>query len=280
VRTRRALEDAEAVRTHAETTHRAKSWGKDRRVVARIEATRLITEELGITLEKVTAEHFGKAAKVRVSKETCTIIKGAGSKKAITDRCNQIRKQIENTKSDYDREKLEERLAKLSSGIGVIKVGGKTEAEMKSYKDLVEDALNATRAAIAEGVVPGGGVCLLHAAQAVAEARAGSRFRGDEKFGATIIEKALQEPIRRISENAGHDGSVVAETVREKSRTTAFDALSGTYVDAFKAGIIDPAKVVRCALQNAASIAGLLLTTDSMVTDLKDEQENVAGSLA
>ena len=235
-----------------------------------------ITEEIGIPLEKVTAEHFGKAAKVRVSKDACTIIKGGGSKRAIDQRCKQIRLQIEGTKSDYDREKLEERLAKLSSGIGIIKVGGKTEVEMKSYKDLVEDALNATRAAIQEGIVPGGGVCLLHAAQAVSEAR----YKGDEKFGALIVQKALEEPIRRIAENAGFDGSVVAETVREKSRTTAFDALTGTYVDSFRSGIIDPAKVVRSALQNAASIAGLLLTTDSMVTDLKDEQENVEGSLA
>ncbi len=235
-----------------------------------------VTEEIGIPLEKVTAEHLGRAGRVRVAKDSCTIIKGQGKKKDIEERCKQIQIQIENTKSDYDKEKLEERLAKLSSGVGVIKVGGKTEAEMKSYKDLVEDALNATRAAIQEGVVPGGGVCLLHAVEAVKAAR----YKGDERFGALIIEKALEEPARWIAENAGNDGSVVVETIREKGRTIAFDALSGTYVDAFKAGIIDPAKVVRTALQNAASIAGLLLTTDSMVTELKNEDARIQGSVA
>jgi len=235
-----------------------------------------ITEELGIPLEKVEAKHFGSAGRVRVTKDSCTIVRGAGSKKTIDERCSQIRAQIEKTKSDYDREKLEERLAKLSGGVALVKAGGKTEAEMKAYKDLLEDALNATRAAIEEGVVPGGGVALLRAASAVAE----GRYKGDERFGAQIVEKALEMPARQIAANAGEDGSVVVETLRERGKTICYDALSGEYVDAFKSGIIDPAKVVRSALQNAASIAALLLTTNSMVTELKKEAEAVAGSIA
>ncbi len=235
-----------------------------------------ITDEVGVPLEKVTAEHFGSAGRVRVTKDATTIVKGGGSKKAIDERCKQIRVQIEKTTSSYDKEKLEERLAKLSGGVAVIQVGGKTEAEMKAMKDLVEDALNATRAAIQEGIVPGGGVALLRAAEAVNE----GRFRGDEAFGASIVARALEMPARQIAANAGEDGSVVVATIREKGKSIGFNALTGEYVDMYKAGIIDPAKVVRCALQNAASIAGLLLTTDSMVTDLKDEADAVEGSLA
>ncbi len=234
-----------------------------------------ITDDLGISLENVTEEHFGSAARVVVSKDSTTIIQGGGKKKAVTDRAKQIRVQIEKTNSDYDREKLEERLAKLTGGVAVIKVGGETEAEMKEKKDRVEDALNATRAAIQEGIVPGGGSALLRAAQAVAE----GRYKGDEKFGALIIERALQAPIRQIAENAGVDGSVVAETVREKGKTFGYNALTGDYEDMFKAGVIDPAKVVRSALQNAASISGLLLTTDSMITDIKDD-EAIEGTVA
>jgi len=232
-----------------------------------------ITEEIGIPLDQVGVEHLGRAKHVRVTKDNTTIIKGAGGKKAINERCEQIRVQIENTKSDYDREKLEERLAKLSGGVALIKVGGKTEVEMKASKDLVEDALNSTRAAIQEGVVPGGGVTLLRAAAAVSEAR----FKGDERFGALIIEKALEAPLRQIAENTGVDGSVVAESIREKGKSFGFNALTGEYEDMFKAGIIDPAKVVRTALQNAASIAGLLLTTDSMITEIKDETPVTGG---
>lgn len=234
-----------------------------------------VTDELGISLENVTAEHFGSAARVVVSKDATTIIQGAGKKKAVEERAAQIRVQMEKTSSDYDREKLEERLAKLTGGVAVIKVGGKTEAEMKEKKDRVEDALNATRAAIQEGIVPGGGVALMRAADAVAE----GRYKGDEKFGALIVQRALEAPLRQIAENAGVDGSVVAETVREKAKAFGYNALTGTYEDMFKAGVIDPAKVVRSALQNAASISGLLLTTDSMITDIKDE-ETVAGSIA
>ena len=235
-----------------------------------------ITDELGIPLESVTAEHFGTADRVRVTKDNTVIVGGGGKAKDLKARIAQIRTQIENTTSDYDREKLEERLAKLTGGVAVIHVGGKTEAEMKARKDLIEDALNATRAAIQEGIVPGGGVALLRATAAVAEAR----FRGDEKFGAMIIEGALERPIRQIAENAGEDGSVVAEMIREKSKATGFNALTGTYEDMFKAGVIDPAKVVRSALQNAASVAGLLLTTDTMVTELKDEEDAIEGSVA
>jgi chaperonin GroEL len=235
-----------------------------------------VTEELGLPLDKVTTEHFGSAKRVRITKDTTTIIDGKGSKKDINDRIAQIRVQIENTKSDYDREKLEERLAKLQGGVAVIKVGGKTEAEMKSKKDLMEDALNATRAAIEEGIVPGGGVALLRAVEPVKALK----LKGDERFGALIIEKALEAPLRQIAQNAGEDGPVVVENAREKGKTFGYDALTGEYVDMFKAGIIDPAKVVRCALQNAASIAGLLLTTDSMVTEIKEEKPRVEGSLA
>ena len=234
-----------------------------------------ITDEIGVTLENVTEEHFGSAARVVVSKDSTTIIQGGGRKKAVDERAKQIRVQIEKTTSDYDREKLEERLAKLTGGVAVVKVGGETEAEMKERKDRVEDALNATRAAIQEGIVPGGGCALLRAAQAVAD----GRYKGDEKFGALIIERALEAPLRQIAENAGVDGSVVAETVREKGKSIGYNALTGVYEDMFKAGVIDPAKVVRTALQNAASISGLLLTTDSMITDIKDD-ESIEGSIA
>ena len=231
-----------------------------------------ITEELGIPLDKVAPEHFGTAKKVRVTKDSTTIIEGGGKKKSIDARCAQIRTQIEKTTSDYDREKLEERLAKLTGGVAVIRVGGKTEAEMKAMKDLMEDALNATRAAIEEGIVPGGGVALLRAADAVRD----GRYKGDEKFGAQIVEKALIAPLRQIAANAGFDGSVVVETVREKGKSFGFNALTGEYVDMFKAGVLDPAKVTRSALQNAASIAGLLLTTESVVAD-KPEPPAPAG---
>jgi len=235
-----------------------------------------ITDEIGIPLEKVEAGHFGTAERIRVTKDSTVIVGGGGSKNAIKERCNQIRVQIENTTSSYDKEKLEERLAKLSGGVAVIKVGGKTEAEMKASKDLVEDALNATRAAIQEGIVAGGGVALLRASMSVSD----GRYKGDEKFGAQIVEQALQAPLRQIAENAGEDGSVVAATVSEKGKSHGYNALTGTYEDMFKAGVIDPAKVVRSALQNAASIAGLLLTTDTMVTDLKDGADSIQGSIA
>ena len=251
---------------------RRKSYLED---IAALTGGVAITDEIGIQLENVTEEHFGRAKRIVVSKDATTIVEGAGKKKDVKERAAQIRVQIDKTSSDYDKEKLEERLAKLTGGVAVIKVGGKTEAEMKEKKDRVEDALNATRAAIQEGIVPGGGTALLRASEAVAE----GRYKGDEKFGAQIVERALQAPIRQIAENAGVDGSVVAETVREKGKSTGYNALTGEYEDMFKAGVIDPAKVVRTALQNAASISGLLLTTDSMITDIKDDA-TIEGSVA
>jgi len=235
-----------------------------------------ITEDLGLTLEKVALSQLGSAKRVRISKDNTTVVEGAGKKKAIDERCKQIRLQIEKSNSDYDKEKLEERLAKLSGGVAVIKVGGNSEAEMKAKKDLVEDALNATRAAIEEGIVPGGGVALLRASDAVAAAR----FKGDEKFGARIIQKALEMPLTQIANNAGEKGSVVVEMVREKGGRIGFNSLTRKYEDLIKAGIIDPAKVVRSALQNAASISGLLLTTNSMVTEMKDEKKAIEGSMS
>ncbi len=244
--------------------------------IAALTGGEAITEELGISLEKVTISQLGRAKRVHVSKDATTIVEGAGAKKAIEARCNQIRTQISKTNSDYDKEKLEERLAKLSGGVALLRVGGDTEAEMKAKKDLVEDALNATRAAIQEGIVPGGGVALLHAADAVAA----FKQKGDLRFGGEIIAKALTRPLQQIVENAGENGAVIADQVREKGKSIGFDTLAREYVDMFKAGIIDPAKVVRTALQNAASIAGLLLTTDSMVTDMKDEKQPVQGSMS
>ncbi len=234
-----------------------------------------VSEELGLSLENITLSQLGRAKRVVIDKDSTTIISGAGAKKAVNDRVKQIRTQIEKSSSDYDKEKLEERLAKLTGGVAVIKVGADTEAEMKAKKDLIEDALNSTRAAIEEGIVPGGGIALMNATDAVEAVKT----RGDERFGKLIIKKALEYPLRQIASNAGENGSVVIENVREKGKTFGFNALSHTYQDMFKAGIVDPAKVVRSALQNAASIAGLLLTTDSMITDLKDEKEAVKGSL-
>ena len=235
-----------------------------------------VTEDLGITLDKVSIGHLGRAKRVQVTKDRTVVVGGGGTKKAIEERCAQIRNQIEATKSDYDREKLQERLGKLTGGVAVVKVGGSTETEMKSRKFLVEDALNATRSALEEGIVPGGGVALLRAAESLAALK----LKGEERFGVQIVERALHAPLRQIAENAGVDGAVVAEMVAEKGPTWGFDALKGEYVEMFKAGIIDPAKVVRTALQNAASIAGLLLTTDTMVTELKEDDRPVEGSLA
>ena len=234
-----------------------------------------VTEELGLSLENVTLGQLGKAKRVVVTKDSTTIVSGAGAKKNVEARVKQIRAQIEKTNSEYDREKLEERLAKLTGGVAVIQVGGDTEAEMKAKKDLVDDALNATRAAIEEGIVPGGGCALLRAVEAAREAKC----KGDERFGREIIVKALEAPLRQLAENAGENGSVVVENVREKGKKIGFNALTRSYEDMFKAGIIDPAKVVRSALQNAASISGLLLTTNSMVTELK-EDDAVGGAVS
>ena len=228
-----------------------------------------ITEDLGIKLEKITLEDLGKAKKVVVDKDNTTIVEGAGKTGAIEGRIKQLRAQIEETTSDYDREKLQERLAKLAGGVAVIKVGAATETAMKEKKARVEDALNATRAAVEEGIVAGGGVALLRASTAIESLK----LEGDEKVGAMIIKRALEEPIRRIVENAGLEGSVVVEKVKaEKGVTRGFDAESLEFVDMIQAGIIDPTKVERVALQNAASVASLLLTTEALVADLPEEK--------
>jgi chaperonin GroEL len=235
--------------------------------LATVTGGKAITEELGIKLESLKLEDLGRAKKVVVDKDNTTIIEGAGSPKAIEARIKQIRAQIEETTSDYDREKLQERLAKLAGGVAVVKVGAATETEMKEKKARVEDALNATRAAVEEGIVPGGGVALLRAADALD----GLKLEGDEGTGVRIVRRALEEPIRQIVENAGLEGSVVVEKVKAMVPITrGFDADTNEYVDMMAAGIIDPTKVERVALQNAASIASLLLTTEALITDLAE----------
>ncbi len=233
-------------------------------------AGQVISEELGIKLENVKLDMLGRAKKVVITKEDTTLIDGAGKKANIKARCNQIRAQIEETTSDYDREKLEERLAKLAGGVGVIRVGGATEVEVKERKDRVEDAMHATRAAVEEGVLPGGGVALLYATKAL-EGLKGDNT--DQNHGIEIVRKALRVPVRQIVENAGVDGSVVVgKLFDQKSFNFGFDAQSLEYRDMVKAGIIDPTKVVRCALQGAASIAGLLITTEAMVAEKPEKK--------
>ena len=237
--------------------------------IAILTGGKAITEDLGIKLENIKLEDLGKAKKVVVDKDNTTLVEGGGKTAAIEGRIKQIRAQIEETTSDYDREKLQERLAKLAGGVAVIKVGAATETAMKEKKARVEDALNATRAAVEEGIVAGGGVALLRASSAIESLK----LEGDEKVGAMIVRRALEEPIRRIVENAGLESSVVVEKVKaEKGMTRGFDAESLEFVDMIQAGIIDPTKVERVALQNAASVASLLLTTEALVTDLPEEK--------
>ena len=231
----------------------------------------VITEDLGVKLENIELSQLGQAKKIVVGKDTTTVIEGAGRKKDIDARCNQIRNQIEKTTSDYDREKLQERLAKLTGGVAVIKAGAATETEMKERKDLLQDALHATRAATAEGVVVGGGVVFLHAIKEVEKARA--RAKGEEKIGCDIVRDALKAPTRQIVDNSGKEGDVVVAQLLEKGGNTGYDANTGKFVDMFKTGIIDPAKVARTALETAASVAGLMLTTNVLVTDLKDDEK-------
>jgi chaperonin GroEL len=230
----------------------------------------MIAEDLGIKLENVTLQMLGKAKRVRIEKENTTIINGAGAKKDIEGRIAQIKAQIEETTSDYDKEKLQERLAKLAGGVAVIRVGGATEIEVKEKKDRVDDALNATRAAVEEGIVAGGGVALLRAKSAVSKLKSEN---ADEQAGISIVLKALESPIRQIAENAGAEGSIVVGKVTEhKSQTWGFNAQSEEYVDMIEAGIVDPAKVVRTALQDSASVAGLLITTEAMVAELPKDK--------
>ncbi len=229
----------------------------------------MISEDLGINLDTVTLKDLGTAKRVVVTKDSCTIIEGNGDQNEIKARVSQIRIHIENCTSDYDKEKLQERLAKLAGGVAVIKVGAATETEMKEKKDRIEDALHATRAAVEEGVVAGGGVALLRAQRALEKLV----LEGDEKLGALIVTRALEEPLRIISANAGFDSSVIINKVKSESGNIGFDAKTGEYVDMVAAGIIDPAKVTRSAIQNAASIAGLLLTTEATICDIPEDKK-------
>ena len=262
--------------------------------IATLTGGTLISEDIGIQLENVKPEHLGSAKKITVGKGNTTIVEGAGSRKDVNARIDQIRKQVEQSDSDYDREKLQERLAKLTGGVAVISVGAETETDMKQKKARVEDALHATRAAIEEGILPGGGVALLRCSEVVASVKKSAlkdgdgktavpTAKGDEQIGVDIVLNALAAPIRQIADNGGIDGSVVADNVSQKSNNYGYNAHSGEYVDMFKAGVIDPAKVVRTALANAASIAGLLLTTDAMVSTFDEEDKKkrpIEGAIA
>jgi chaperonin GroEL len=234
---------------------------------------KFLSEDLGVKLENVTLDMLGRAKKVVIAKEETTIVEGAGSKEAVQGRIDQIRRQIEETDSSYDKEKLQERLAKLAGGVAVVKVGAATETELKEKKHRFEDALSATRAAVEEGLVPGGGVTYLNVAHSLDKVKAEDP---DEKTGIHIVRRALEEPLRTIADNAGLEGSVVVEKVRHLKKGHGLDALTEEYVDLVKAGIVDPAKVTRCALENAASIAGMLLTTEALVAE-KPEKEKPAG---
>jgi chaperonin GroEL len=239
--------------------------------IAILTGGQVISEDLGIKLENVTIDMLGNAKRVNITKEETTIVGGAGKKADITGRCNQIRAQIEETSSDYDREKLQERLAKLAGGVAVIKVGGATEIEVKESKDLVEDALNSTRAAVEEGIVPGGGMALLYSTKALEKLQGEN---ADQNVGVDVVRKALRAPARMIVENAGVDGSlVIGKLLEQKSTTYGFDAQKEEYCDMIKAGIIDPAKVVRTALQDAASVAGLMITTEAMIAEKPEPKE-------
>ena len=248
--------------------------------IAMLTGGTLISEDLGIKLESLDLSHLGRAKKITVDKSETTIVQGAGKQSDVHARVLQLRTQIEGTESEYDREKLQERLAKLTGGVAIVSVGAGTEAEMKQKKARVEDALHATRAAVEEGIVPGGGVALLRCREAVEKAR--SQAKGDEKIGVDIVLHSLEAPIRQIAENGGIDGAVVADEVAGKDINIGYDANKGEYVDMLKAGIIDPVKVVRVALTNAASIAGLMLTTQALVTNLDKEdakKHRVEGSV-
>ena len=252
---------------------KAPGYGERRKAmlgdIAVLTGGRVIAEELGIKLENVELKDLGRARRVVIDKENTTIIEGAGDPEAIKGRMEQIKKAIEETTSDYDREKLQERLAKLAGGVAVIKVGAATEPEMKAKKAIVEDALHATRAAVEEGILPGGGVALLRAQKALENLE----VEEDEKVGVNIVKKALEEPLKQIAENAGWEGSVVVEKVRELETNKGFDAEKEEFVDMFEAGIIDPLKVTRSAIENAASIAALMLTTEAILTEKPKEEE-------
>ena len=234
----------------------------------------VMSEDLGQKLESITLDQLGKAKQVKVTKDNTTIIQGAGTRAEINKRVDQLRRQIEETESEYDKEKFQERLAKISGGVALINVGAATEAQMKETKARVEDALHATRAAAEEGIVPGGGTALLRVAPAVQKVH--DELIGDEKLGAAIVLRALEEPVRHIAGNGGHDGAVIADEVKTRGGVIGFNANTGEYVDMFAAGIVDPTKVTRSALQNAASIAALMLTTEAMITNIKEDEEKGA----
>jgi len=238
--------------------------------IAILTGGQVISEDLGIKLESVTMDMLGKAKRVVVDKENTTIVGGNGKKKDIEARCDQIRKQIEETTSDYDREKLQERLAKLAGGVAVIKVGGASEVEVKEKKDRVEDAMHATRAAVEEGILPGGGTALLYATNVLKNIKVDN---DDQRYGVDIVRKALSAPLKQIAQNSGHDGAVIAGKILEsKDNSYGFDAQSGKFCDLVKAGIVDPTKVVRTALIDAVSVAALLTTTEAMITDKPEDK--------
>jgi chaperonin GroEL len=244
--------------------------------IATLTGGKTISEDLGIKLENVQVSDLGRAKKITIDKDNTTIVEGAGKQADIEGRVKAIRAQVEETTSDYDREKLQERLAKLVGGVAVIKVGAATETEMKEKKARVEDAMHATRAAVEEGIVPGGGVALVRAAKVLEDAKAviGRGGDPDERIGVAIVRRALEEPLRQIVQNAGKEGAVVVEKVRnDKNENFGFNAQTEVYEDLVKAGVIDPAKVTRTALQNAASIAGLMLTTEAMISEIPEEDK-------
>jgi len=253
---------------------KAPAFGERRKAIlediAILTGGQVISDEVGLKLENTDMSHMGRAGQVRIRKEETIIVKGAGKKADIEKRVQQLRKQIEETDSDYDREKLQERLGKLAGGVAVIKVGAPTEAELKYRKTRTEDALRATRSAVEEGIVSGGGAALVVAGKAIDALK----LEGDEKIGASIVKKALTEPARQLAINAGQEGSIIVEHLKEQKPGWGFDVLRGDFVDMFKAGIVDPAKVVRSALQNAASVAGLMLTTEAMVVEQPEEEKD------
>lgn len=242
--------------------------------IAILTGGKMLSEDLGIKLENVTLDDLGKVKRVVVDKENTTLIEGVGKSSDIQGRVSQIKKQIEETTSDYDKEKLQERLAKLAGGVAVINVGAATETEMKEKKARVEDALHATRAAVEEGIVPGGGVALIRGQKAIE----GLRLKGDQAIGAEIIRRAVEQPLRTLADNAGVEGSIVVQEVKSRKGAEGYNVATGEYVDLVKAGVVDPTKVTRSALQNAASIAGLLLTTEAVVTELPEKEKAAAPS--
>jgi chaperonin GroEL len=238
--------------------------------IAVLTGGKMISEDLGIKLENIKLEDLGKAKRVTIDKENTTIVEGSGKSSDIQGRVAQIRRQIEETTSDYDREKLQERLAKLAGGVAVINVGAATETEMKEKKARVEDALHATRAAVEEGIVAGGGVAFIRAQKAIENMRG---LNEDEKVGVQIVRRAVEEPMRQLANNAGAEGALIVEEVKKRKGNEGYDVAKGEYVDLVKAGIVDPTKVTRSALQNAASIAGLLLTTEALVTEIPEKEK-------